>query len=170
MSDTTEARTDAVDTKSPDELSAVEREGEAAADYIEEFLDVCDLGGDIDIDVRNDRAYVSVSDSDGDLDRLSKPEVVSALQELTRLAVQSETGEFSRVILDVAGSRAARQAELTELVSRAITRIEEGSSQADLPPMSSYERKIVHDIVAERGYTSESHGEGRDRHTVITRH
>ena len=35
--------------------------------------------------------------------------------------------------------------------------------------MSSYERKLVHDIVAARGFTSESQGEGRDRHTVITR-
>lgn len=169
MTETTDERVSAVDNDENHELSGAEREGETAADYIEEFLDICDLGGDIDIDVRNGRAYVSVSDSDGDLDRLSKPEVVSALQELTRLAVQSDTGEFSRVILDVAGSRAARQAELTELVVRAIARIEDGSSEADLPPMSSYERKIVHDIVAERGFTSQSHGEGRDRHTVITR-
>ncbi|WP_167133508.1 protein jag [Paramicrobacterium chengjingii] len=147
----------------------IDREGDAAADYIEEFLDICDLGGDIDIDVRNERAYVSVSDPDGDLSRLAKPDVVNALQELTRLAVQSETGEFSRVILDIAGSREARQAELANLVDQAISRIEGGSTEADLPPMSSYERKLVHDIVSERGFVSESHGEGRGRHTVITR-
>ena len=43
------------------------------------------------------------------------------------------------------------------------------AASASLPPMSSYERKIVHDIVAERGFRSESEGEGRDRHTVISR-
>ncbi|MCW4457336.1 R3H domain-containing nucleic acid-binding protein [Microbacterium sp. MPKO10] len=150
-------------------VDARESEGDAAADYIEELLDICDLGGDIDIEVRNDRSYVSVSDPDGELSRLAKPDVVNALQELTRLAVQSETGEFSRVILDVAGSREARQAELTNLVDQAISRIDAGASEADLPPMSSYERKLVHDIVAERGFVSESHGEGRARHTVITR-
>ena len=150
-------------------VDARESEGDAAADYIEELLDICDLGGDIDIEVRNDRSYVSVSDPDGELSRLAKPDVVNALQELTRLAVQSETGEFSRVILDVAGSREARQAELTNLVDQAISRIDAGASEADLPPMSSYERKLVHDIVAERGFVSESHGEGRGRHTVITR-
>lgn len=150
-------------------VDAGESEGDAAADYIEELLDICDLGGDIDIEVRNDRSYVSVSDPDGELSRLAKPDVVNALQELTRLAVQSETGEFSRVILDVAGSREARRAELTTLVDQAINRIEAGAAEADLPPMSSYERKLVHDIVAERGFVSESHGEGRGRHTVITR-
>jgi spoIIIJ-associated protein len=150
--------------------SQLEEEGDVAADYIEEFLDIADLDGDIDIDVRNGRAYVAVTASEGSNIRvLSKPDVVSALQELTRLAVQSKTGQFSRLILDIGGSREARQAELTVLVDSAIAQIEGGASSAALPPMSSYERKLVHDVVSERGFTSNSHGEGRDRHTVITR-
>jgi spoIIIJ-associated protein len=150
-------------------LDQLEQEGDIAADYIEEFLDICDLDGDIDIDARNGRAYLSVNASDGaNLRVLSKPETVNALQELTRLAVQNKTGGFSRLILDIGGSRDARQAELTDLVARAIERIEGGSTEAALPPMSSYERKLVHDIVSEQGYVSESRGEGRDRHTVIT--
>ena len=147
----------------------LEREGDIAADYIEEFLDICDLDGDIDIDARNGRAYLSVKASDADnLRVLSKPETVNALQELTRLAVQNKTGSFSRLILDIGGSREAREAELAALVARAIVRIEAGATEADLPAMSSYERKLVHDIVSASGYRSESSGEGRDRHTVIT--
>jgi len=147
----------------------LEREGDIAADYIEEFLDICDLDGDIDIDARNGRAYLSVKASDADnLRVLSKPETVNALQELTRLAVQNKTGSFSRLILDIGGSREAREAELAVLVARAIERIVAGATEADLPAMSSYERKLVHDIVSATGYHSESSGEGRDRHTVIT--
>jgi spoIIIJ-associated protein len=147
----------------------LEDEGDTAADYIEEFLDICDIDGDIDIAARNGRAYLSVHASeDANLRLLSKPDTVNALQELTRLAVQNKTGGLSRLILDIGGSREARQAELATLVDRAIVRIEEGAAQAALPPMSSYERKLVHDIVAERGYVSNSEGEGRDRHTVIT--
>jgi len=145
-------------------------EGDIAADYIEELLDIVDLDGDIDIDVRAGRAYISVSATEGaNLRLLSKPDVVAALQELTRLAVQNRAGGFSRLILDIGGSRDARAAELSALVDHAITRLEGGAASASLPPMSSYERKVVHDIVAERGYTSQSEGEGRDRHTVITR-
>jgi spoIIIJ-associated protein len=81
--------------------------------------------------------------------------------------VQNRTGRFSRLILDIGGSRDARADELAALVDHAITRLEGGAATASLPPMSSYERKLVHDLVAERGYTSESEGEGRDRHTVI---
>jgi spoIIIJ-associated protein len=147
----------------------LDREGDIAADYIEELLDIADIDGDIDIDTRNGRSYISVNaEDDLSLRLLSKPDTVSALQELTRLAVQNKTGAFSRLILDIGGSRDARQAELAVLVERAIARIEEGAAQAALPPMSSYERKLVHDIVSERGYVSNSEGEGRDRHTVIT--
>jgi len=148
----------------------LEEEGDIAADYIEELLDISDLDGDIDIDARNGRAYISVNAGEGaNLNMLSKPDTVSALQELTRLAVQTKTGVFSRLILDIGGSRDARRDELAKLVSLAIERIEGGAASAALPPMSSYERKLVHDLVAEQGFHSESNGEGADRHTVITR-
>ncbi len=144
-------------------------EGDIAADYIEELLDIADIDGDIDIDARSGRAYISVSaTAESNLRLLSKPDTVAALQELARIAVQNKTGRFSRLILDIGGSRDARAEELTALVDHAISRIETGASSASLPPMTSYERKLVHDIVSERGYVSESRGEGRDRHTVIT--
>lgn len=151
-------------------LAQLEEEGDIAADYIEELLDICDLDGDIDIDARNGRAYVSVNASEGaNLAVLSKSDTVTALQELARLAVQTKTGAFSRLILDIGGSRDARRSELGTLVDRAAERIEQGAAEASLPPMSSYERKLVHDLVAERGLHSESRGEGADRYTVITR-
>ena len=159
------------DAEQAPSASELETEGDIAADYIEELLDIADLDGDIDIDTRGGRAYLSVSAGEGttNLRILSKPDTVNALQELTRIAVQTKTGSFSRLILDVGGSRDARAGELATLVDKAIARIEDGAESASLPPMSSYERKLVHDVVAERGYVSESEGEGRDRHTVITR-
>lgn len=151
-------------------IAQLEEEGDIAADYIEELLDITDLDGDIDIDARNGRAYLSVNAGEGaNLNLLSKPETVSALQELTRLAVQTKTGVFSRLILDIGGSRDTRKSELASLVGRAVERLEDGAAEASLPPMSSYERKLVHDLVAERGFHSESRGEGAERHTVITR-
>lgn len=169
MTDVTPQGAFADERPDPSEQELVD-EGDAAADYIEELLDIADLDGDLDIDARAGRAYVSVSAGEGsELRVLSRPETVAALQELTRLAVQSRTGRFSRLILDVGGSRDARAGELAALVDHAVTRLEEGAASASLPPMSSYERKIVHDLVAERGLASASEGEGRERHTVITR-
>lgn len=144
-------------------------EGELGADYLEALLDIADLDGDIEIEVRQARTYLSIGSAEtDDLDVLSAPDVVAALQDLTRLAVQQKTGEFSRLVLDIGGSREARAAELQRLVDVAIEKIEGGAKHAALPPMTSYERKLVHDMVSERGYQSESEGEGRDRHTVIS--
>lgn len=162
--------TDPVESSESTPEANLDDEGDIAADYIEELLDICDLDGDIDIDTRGGRAYISVNASgDSNIRVLSKPDTVNALQELTRLAVQTKTGAFSRLILDVGGSREARQAELGRLVDAAVAKIEAGDESAALEPMSSYERKLVHDIVAERGFVSASEGDGRDRHTVITR-
>ncbi len=150
-------------------VAQLEEEGDIAADYIEELLDITDLDGDIDIDARDGRAYISVNSEDSEeLRLLSKADTVAALQELTRIAVQVRTGSYSRLILDIGGSRQARQAELDRLVSRAAERIEAGASSVSLPPMSSYERKLVHDLAAEKGLHSESSGEGKERHTVIS--
>jgi spoIIIJ-associated protein len=151
-------------------VEQLEQEGDVAADYLEGLLDIADIDGDLTLDVRGGRAYVSVENEDADaLSLISDPDTVQALQELTRAAVQTRTGRFSRLILDIGGSRDARQQQLEKLVDRAIARIDEGASQASLPAMSSYERKLVHDIVADRGFVSESYGEGPQRHTVIRR-
>lgn len=165
-SDFTEVRTE----REPATIEQLEQEGDVAADFIEGLLDIADIDGDLTMDVRAGRAYVSVEAPDGgSVALLADPDTVQALQELTRIAVQNSTGRFSRLILDVGGSRDTRQRELSDLVDRAIARLDEGATQASLPAMSSYERKLVHDIVSEKGFTSESYGEGADRHTVISR-
>src|SRR4051795_11627179 len=90
----------------------LEREGEVAADFLETLLDIADLDGDLDVDVDGDRAAVaSVDSEEGRVPgRLvgTDGKVLEALQELTGLAVQVETGERSRLMLDIAGHRAQR--------------------------------------------------------------
>lgn len=157
------------DVKTAPSVEELEHEGDVAADFIEELLDIADIDGDLNLDVRQGRAYVSVEAEGDGLAVLSQPETVQALQELTRLAVQSKTGAFSRLILDIGGSRDTRRRQLEQLVDAAVAKLDAGATQASLPAMSSYERKLVHDIVSERGLTSESYGDGADRHTVISR-
>lgn len=149
-------------------IEELEAEGDLAADYIEALLDIADLDGDLDISVASGRSYLSITGGGEDLDRLAMPDTVQALQDLTRLAVQSGTGRFSRLILDIGGSRDARAAELAKLVDAAIAQLAAGRDEVELEPMSSYERKLVHDEVAQRGYHSESRGEGRERRLVVS--
>jgi spoIIIJ-associated protein len=91
---------------------------------------------------------------------------VEALQELTRIAVQTKTQSFSRLILDIAGSRQAKLDSLTKIVNRIIAKVKETNAPVAMKPMSSYERKIAHDLIGEAGLISESEGEGKERHIV----
>ena len=156
----------------PEESSRalLDREGDAAADYLEGLLDIADLDGDIDIGVEGSRAMVSVIEvNKGELAELvgEDGEVLDALQELTRLAAARETGERSRLMLDIAGFRAARKAELVEQAKAAIAEAQRTAAPVKLEPMTPFERKVVHDVIAEAGLVSESEGEEPRRRVVV---
>lgn len=163
---------DAAETSDEAQLSPLEEEGEIAADYIEELLDTADIDGDIEIEVRDGRTYVSVvaEDDDADLAALvgEHGETVEALQELARLSVLSATQRRSRLILDVAGHRDERAAQLRTMADDAVARVAQEGGRVHLPPLSPYERKLVHDAVAEAGLVSVSEGDGADRHIVVS--
>ena len=145
-------------------------EGDAAGDYLERLLDILDFDGDIDLDVEGERAVVSII-GDGDVNRLvgEHGEVLDALQELTRLAATAETGQRSRLMLDVAGYRARRRAELTDLGVSTAEQVRDGGEPVKLPAMNPFERKIVHDAVANvAGVESSSEGEEPRRRVVIS--
>ena len=149
------------------DASKLENEGDIAADFLEGLLDIADLDGDIDMDVDGDRAAVEVVG--GNLGHLvgRYGEVLDALQELTRLAVYRETGERGRLMLDVAGFRAARRAELVTVAGEAIEKVKAGEASVSLDPMSPFERKVVHDAVAEAGLSSSSDGTEPHRYVVV---
>jgi spoIIIJ-associated protein len=148
-------------------VQQLEQEGEIAADYLEELLDIADLDGDIDMDVEGGRASVSIVGAD--LHQLvgRNGETLEALQELTRLAVYRETGERSRLMLDISGYRAEKRAELERLAAETIAEVQESGEAVELDPMSPFERKVVHDAVAAAGLRSESEGAEPRRYVVV---
>ena len=152
-----------------DEEERLVEEGEIAGDYLEQLLDVLDFDGDIDLDVDGDRAVVSIDGGD-DLSKLvgRKGEILDALQELTRLAVQQATGDRSRLMLDIARWRADRRERLARLGAEVAARVLESGERESLDPMTPFERKIVHDAVAAvDGVVSESEGVEPKRRVVV---
>ena len=138
-------------------VARLEEEGDVAADYLEALLDIADLDGDIDIDVENDRASLV-----GD-----RGEVLDAIQELTRLAVQTSTGERSRLMLDIDNFRGEKKEELAKLAHEIAEQVKASGESVKLRPMNAFERKVVHDTIQEIGLTSESEGEDPNRCVVV---
>ena len=150
------------------DVDRLENEGDIAADYLEELLDIADLDGDLDMDVEGDRASVSIVG--GDVSQLvgRNGEVLEALQELTRLAVYRETGERSRLMLDIGGFRADKRTRLEKVAEEAVAEVRSSGERKVLDPMSPVERKVVHDAVAAvDGVHSESEGEEPERRVVV---
>ena len=152
---------------SAERVRQLEQEGDIAADYLEELLDIADLDGDLDMDVEGDRASVQIGGAD--LSQLvgRNGEVLEALQELTRLAVYRETGERSRLMLDIDGHRAQQRERLVALAETSIATVRESGEPVSLDPMTPFERKVVHDAVAAAGLSSESEGVEPRRHVVV---
>ena len=167
VTEATEDATEAPEEGRPSKVERLENEGDIAADYLEELLDIADLDGDLDMDVEGDRAAVSIVGAD--LAQLvgGKGEVLDALQELTRLAVYRETGERSRLMLDVSGYRAEQRERLVLLATEKIAEVQKTGESVSLEPMTSFERKVVHDAVSAAGLTSESEGAEPRRFVVI---
>lgn len=157
----------ATETRAPGTVRRLEHEGEVAADYIEGLLDIADLDGDLDMDVEGDRALVSVVGAE--LDELVGDDgtVLEAMQELTRLAVLRETGERSRLMLDIGGFREQRRKDLVTLAQQAVEHVKETGEPEALGAMPPFERKIVHDAIAAAGLRSESEGEEPKRYVVV---
>jgi spoIIIJ-associated protein len=157
----------AASTGTPEDVAHLERECDVAADYLEELLDIADLDGDLDLYVEGDRAAVSIVGAalaqlvgrDG--------EVLEALQELTRLAVLRETGDRSRLMLDISGFRAGRRKALEEQAREVVAAVQESGEAQKMSPMTPFERKVVHDAVAAAGLKSESEGEEPRRRVVV---
>ncbi|PXY31668.1 protein jag [Prauserella muralis] len=163
------ANDEAIEDAPADDDDLLVQEGDIAGDYLERLLDILDYDGDIDLDVEAGRAIVSI-DGGEDLDKLvgARGNVLEALQELTRLAVQQETGSRSRLMLDIAGWRAKRREELRELGRSTAESVASSGERVRLQPMSPFERKVVHDAVATvEGVTSESEGEEPKRRVVV---
>ena len=150
-----------------DRIKQLEEEGEIAADYLVGLLDIADLDGDIDMDVENDRAAVSIVGADLSLLIGKKGEVLDALQELTRLAVTRDTGERSRLMLDISGHRVKARQRLAEIGKEAAEKALASGKPVELKPMTAFERKVVHDAVAEAGASSISSGEEPTRRIVV---
>lgn len=151
-------------------IDQLNEEADIAADYLEGLLDIADYEGDIEMGVRNHRPTVQiVADDDEDIKHLigHDGEVVDALQQLTRLAVQQKTVERSHLIVDVDGFLQKKRSLLRERALDAIDEVRETGEQVDMPPMNSFERKIVHDMVREEGLKSRSHGEEPHRYVSV---
>ena len=145
-----------------------EEAGATAKEFLEGLLAVMGLDAEVAIETEPDRAIVDVNGEDLGLLIGRRGQTLDALQELVRAAVQRRLRARARLLVDVEGYRARRRASLAEYARSMATRAKERGTEIELEPMNSYERKIVHDAVADiEGATSFSEGDDPERKVIV---
>ena len=92
-----------------------------------------------------------------------------SIQDLTRVASQRRLGDQdTRLRIDIAGYRERRREALTRFALKVAAEVKETGSSRMLEPMTSADRKIVHDSLTEvEGITTRSEGEDPRRRVVV---
>lgn len=94
-------------------------------------------------------------------------ETVRALQFMVSNALKNNNFELTRVNVDVADYKKARAERLAEKAMEWINAVKESGEPMHLQPMNAADRRIIHKLAGENDLSTESEGEGRDRHVVL---
>lgn len=144
-------------------------QADAAEDFLDGLLDAMDLDAEVSATITPQAAHVELAGPELGLLIGRRGSTLEALQEVTRASVQRQLGQRAWINLDIEGYRARRRVLVERRARSSAARVRKSGRPLALEPMSAYERKIVHDSLADfRGVRTSSEGEGLDRHVVIS--
>ena len=150
------------------EPATPEEVAEVAQNFVRGLLESMSLDAEVKSSVEGESAFIDVAGESLGVLIGRRGQTLDALQELARTAVQRRLRSRVRLLVDVEGYRARRRTSLAEYAKQIAERAKQRGTEIELEPMNSFERKIVHDAVAEvEGATSFSEGEEPARKVVV---
>jgi spoIIIJ-associated protein len=161
----------AAEEVTPEVEGDLEEQADAMADFVEELLER--MGIDAIAEPTTHRGHVYVDIVDGPEDDMAlligrHGQTLDAIQELARTAVGRRLDDRIRVLVDVGDYRKRAEERLVERAREIAERVQRTGEEEQLDPMNAYERKLVHDVIAEfESLESISEGVDPDRFVVI---
>ena len=139
-----------------------------AQKYIEDLLSFFGLNTDVNSSIDDEVIQLSVPSTHMNGFLIGQNgENMRSIQYLTTMALKNKNFEHIRVNLDIADYKKHRADRLKEKATIWVKEVKEKNTIMDLEPMNSADRRIIHQLAAEYGLSSDSVGEGRDRHIVL---
>lgn len=151
----------------------LEDQADVAADFLEDLLARMGIHGSVEPNLEDGTMYVDVLGEGPDDDDMAlligrHGQTLEGLQELTRHVVLRRTGMRCRIVVDVEDYKKRQRDRLVSRAREVARRVARTGREEEMDPMTPFERKIVHDAVAEvEGVESSSRGEDPDRRVVI---
>jgi len=95
-------------------------------------------------------------------------QALNALQQMITLMAFRKFGQWVRILVDVEDYREKRKEVLEKMAQGAAQKVKLSGQNETFPPMSSFERRIIHLSLAEHpDVETVSEGEGNQRHIII---
>jgi spoIIIJ-associated protein len=143
--------------------------GQAATDFLVGLVSAFGTSGDVKVHREEGEIEVRVEGTELGLMVGPGGATLLAIQDLTRVASQRRLGDQdSRLRIDIAGYRERRREALSRFANKVAEEVKETGSARMLEPMSSADRKIVHDTLVEfEGVSTRSEGEDPRRRVVV---
>lgn len=151
----------------------LEEQGEVAAEFLEGLLARMGVSASVEPNLEGGTMYVDVLGEDPDDEDMGlligrHGQTLEALQELTRVVVGQRLAMRSRVVVDVEDYKRRQRSRLAARAKEIAKRVARTGQEEELEPMNAFERKVVHDAVAEiTGVESSSRGEDPERRVVV---
>lgn len=146
------------------------------SDVLDNLLGMLLLEGSYEIEEESEGFLVSIDTKDAGRLIGARGESLEGLQLIVNQIMSRKMGGlalggvegFKRVILDVVGWRKQKMEELKSRAQDLAKQVLDSGKELELEPMSPWQRRVVHMVISEMdGLSSESIGEGRDRHVVV---
>ncbi len=140
-----------------------------AKKYLEDLLSFFGLNVDVYASSEDDVIELNVPST-----RLNgfligqRGENMRSMQFMVSTTLKNRGYENSRVNVDIADYKKQRADRLSKHAEQWMQEVKESGKSMDLEPMNAADRRTVHKLAQEYGLTSESAGEGHDRHIVLT--
>ncbi|MDO8265602.1 MAG: R3H domain-containing nucleic acid-binding protein [Candidatus Saccharibacteria bacterium] len=94
-------------------------------------------------------------------------DTMRSMQYLTSMALKTNGYELTRVNVDIADYKKQRAHRLEEKAEIWLKQVKDSGNEMALEPMNSADRRTIHKLADDYGLSTDSVGEGRDRHIVI---
>lgn len=144
------------------------REDEAY-NFLENILSLMNMDVEIEKSEDEDAIMLRVSGVDSGIIIGRRGETLDALQYLTSLAVNRQSDDYKRIVIDIENYRQKREDTLVRLAYRLAEKVVRYRRAITLEPMNPYERRIIHASLQENNKVeTHSIGEDPNRKVVIT--
>lgn len=140
-----------------------------AKKYLEDLLSF--FGLNTDVQATNDDDLIQLNIPSTHMNGFligQRGENMRAFQYLTSLTLKNKEYSLTRINVDVAEYKKQRANRLKEKAETWVKEVKKSKIPKDLEPMNAADRRVIHQLASEYGIKSESRGEGRDRHIVLS--